>query len=286
MWVRLITWAGETRPEAAILLPGGRHVRIARLNAERGTRWPTSVGALVGRGLVGALRDFWLREEGRAEALAEATDAARWGALFAPRGKVWGIGLNYADHAADLRADRPEEPASFMKPWDTAVPPGAGVRLPAESRRVTAEAELALVVGRTMRGVSAEEALQGVAGAVAALDFTAEDILERNPRYLTRAKSFEGFVSFGPALVTLDEWPDLASVRVATVANGQVVRENTVAHMRFSPGELLAFHSRVFTWRPGDLLLTGTPGATRVQAGDVVEAHVGDLPPLRQAVLP
>lgn len=284
--MRLITWMGEARPEAAILLPGNRHVRIARLNAERGTRWPTGVGALVGRGLVTALRDYWRREEGRAEALAEATDTARWGALFAPRGKVWGIGLNYADHAADLGAQRPEEPASFMKPWDTAVPPGAGVHLPAESKRVTAEAELALVVGRPMRGVAAEEALSGIAGAVAALDFTAEDILERNPRFLTRAKSFEGFVSFGPVLVTLDEWPDLSSVSVATVANGHVVRENTVANMHFAPADLLSFHSRVFTWRPGDLLLTGTPGATRVQPGDVVEAHVGDLPPLRQAILP
>jgi len=282
--MRLVTWTGHGRPEAAILHGSDRHVRIRRLNALLGSRWPTSVATLVHAGLVEGLRAEWQASAGRADALAEPTDPALWGPLFAPRGKLWGIGLNYAAHAEDLGAGRPDEPASFLKPVDACVDPGQGIVLPAASQRVTAEAELGLVMGRVMRDVTPDEALAGVAGAVAVLDQTAEDILQKNPRFLTRAKSFDTFFSFGPVLATLDELGDLDRVRVATVRNGEVVRENTVDHMLFAPADLVAFHSRVFSWRPGDILYTGTPGAAALSAGDVVEAHVADLPPLRQPV--
>jgi 2-keto-4-pentenoate hydratase/2-oxohepta-3-ene-1,7-dioic acid hydratase in catechol pathway len=283
--MRLVTWTGQGQEEAAVLAQGGRHVRVAALNARLGVRWPTHVGALVARGFVPALAAFLQDHAQVAAALAEPTDPGRWGPLFAPMGKLWGIGLNYADHAQDLGAARPDEPASFLKPADAVAAPGAGIRLPAESRRVTAEAELGLVFGRVAKDVAAEGALSYVAGVVAVLDQTAEDILQRNPRFLTRAKSFPTFLSFGPVLATLDELGPLAAVRVATVLNGEVVRENTVEHMLFGPEELIAFHSRVFPWRPGDLLYTGTPGAAALRSGDVVEAHVADLPALVQPVL-
>lgn len=282
--MRLVTWTGNGRDEAAILAGEGRHVRVASLNSRFGSRFPTRVGSLVAGGLVGDLAAFWRSAAGTADAFAEATDPHLWGALFTPRGKIWGIGLNYTEHAADLGAARPSEPASFMKPNDTCVAPGAGIRLPAQSARVTAEAEIGLVIGRALRNASEAEALSCVAGAVAVLDQTAEDILQRNPRFLTRAKSFDSFFSFGPVLATLDELGDLARVRVATVRNGETVRENTVDHMLFEPAQLLAFHSNVFTWRPGDILSTGTPGAVVLAPGDTVEAHVGALPPLVQPV--
>ena len=282
--MRLVSLGSSGRLEAAILVHGSRHVRVDALNAAGGTRWPRSVGGLVCRGLVPALAAYVRDNAALLARLAEPTDAARWGPLFTPRGKLWGIGLNYAAHAQDLGAARPDEPASFLKPSDAVVAPGAGIRLPAASARVTAEAELGLVFGREARDVSAAEALDYVAGAVAVLDQTAEDILQRNPRFLTRAKSFDTFLSFGPVLATLEEIGPLESVRVATVLNGRTERENTVANMLFGPRELVAFHSRVFAWRPGDLLYTGTPGAVVLKPGDVVEAHVGDLPPLVQPV--
>lgn len=283
--MRLITWTGHGRGEAAILVGADRQVRVAALNARLGSRWPTRVGALVARGLVAPLADFWRENQATAQTLAEPSEPACWGALFAPTGKLWGIGLNYADHAADLGTARPDEPASFLKPVDCVVAPGAGIRLPTQSGRVTAEAELGLVFERAARNVDVADALHFVAGAVAVLDQTAEDILQRNPRFLTRAKSFGGFLSFGPVLATLDELGPLARVRVETVLNGKTVRENTVDRMLFGPAELVAFHSRVFTWRPGDLLYTGTPGAVALAPGDVVAARVADLPALVQPVL-
>ena len=86
-----------------------------------------------------------------------------------------------------------------------------------------------------------------VAGFTTILDMTAEDILRKNPRYLTRAKSFDSFFSFGPQLVTPDEVEEIEELAVATVLNGEVRRENVVSNMTFSPWFLLSFHSKVMT---------------------------------------
>jgi 2-keto-4-pentenoate hydratase/2-oxohepta-3-ene-1,7-dioic acid hydratase in catechol pathway len=190
---------------------------------------------------------------------------------------IWGIGLNYVDHAADLSEQVPEEPASFIKGDHTVIGPGESIPIPPQSRRTTAEAELGLVIGKYCRNVSEADALDYVAGVVCVLDQTAEDILERNPRFLTRSKNFPGFFSFGPEIVPLDELPagsDLSGVEVSTVLNGQVERTNTVALMRYSPAFLVSFHSAVMPLQPGDILSTGTPGAVHVHPGDTAECHI------------
>lgn len=192
--------------------------------------------------------------------------------------KIWGIGLNYVEHAGDLSESVPEEPASFLKADHTIIGDGDPIPLPRQSQRVTAEAELGLVIGRECRDVGPREALDYVWGVCTVLDQTAEDILERNPRFLTRAKNFPGFFSFGPRLVPLDEVLDahgsLSAVRVATVLNGQVHRENTVSNMRYDPAFLVSFHSEVMPLFPGDIISTGTPGAAVIRAGDVAQCRI------------
>lgn len=208
--------------------------------------------------------------------------AIRFGTPLASFGKLWGIGLNYADHASDLSEDPPEEPASFMKPATTLRGPGGPIRLPPTeiSNRVTAEAELALVIGRTCRDVAEADAMDVVAGFVPVIDMTAEDILQRNPRFLTRAKSFDSFLTVGPWIRTPDAVGDLEGVEVRTVVNDEVRARNTVSEMHFPPAELVAFHSRVMTLEPGDLISTGTPGAVPIEPGDMVRSevdHVGSV---------
>jgi 2-keto-4-pentenoate hydratase/2-oxohepta-3-ene-1,7-dioic acid hydratase in catechol pathway len=195
---------------------------------------------------------------------------------IAEPGKLLGIGLNYADHAADLDEDSPDEPASFFKPATAATGPGGPVRLPpdSESERVTAEAELAVVIGRTCRDVDPDEVDDVVAGFVPVIDMTAEDVLQRNPRFLTRAKSYDTFLVVGPRLVVASGTLPPAETAVRTVVNDEVVAENSVANMHFSPRELVAFHSRVMTLEPGDLISTGTPGAHPIEPGDTVRAEV------------
>ena len=113
---------------------------------------------------------------------------------------------------------------------------------------------------------------------------TAEDILRKNPRYLTRSKSFDTFFSFGPHLVTPDEIPDVMKLPVATVINGAVHAQNTVSNMTFPPPYLVAFHSRVMPWLPGDILSTGTPQAVALGDGDMLECRIDGFEPLRNPV--
>lgn len=201
---------------------------------------------------------------------------------------LWGIGLNYVEHAGDLTEDVPEEPASFIKGDHTVVGPGEDIPIPAQSNRTTAEAELGVVIGRYCRNVEPEEALDHLVGVVPVLDQTAEDILERNPRFLTRSKNFPGFFSFGPRIVPLDEAVadagSLAEVEVATVINGEVHRKNTVSHMRYDPAFLISFHSKVMPLYPGDIISTGTPGAVHIRPGDVVECRIPGVGILRNPV--
>ncbi len=222
-----------------------------------------------------------------AEAVARGVESAACVDPHSPVGAPWtrprkilGIGLNYGAHAGDLGEQAPRtSPASFIKGDHTIVGPGEPIVVPQGIGRVTAEAELGLVVGRTCHRVGVDDAMSYVAGVVAVLDQTAEEILMENPRYLTRVKNYPTFFSFGPELITLDEvlsHGPLSDLRVATVHNGAVHREDTVAGMTFSPAELLSFHSQVMPFYPGDILSTGTPGAVPIVPGDTVGCELGD----------
>ena len=194
-------------------------------------------------------------------------------------GKLWGIGLNYADHAGDLDEERPAEPASFIKPSTALTGPGGPIRLPPsdQSERVTAEAELGVLLGRECRSVATADVSDVVAGYLPVIDMTAEDVLRRNPRFLTRAKSFDTFLVVGPAIAVPDGPADLAEATVTTRVNGAVAAENEVRNMLFPPADIVSFHSKVSTLRPGDLFSTGTPGAAPIEPGDEVRATVESI---------
>jgi 2-keto-4-pentenoate hydratase/2-oxohepta-3-ene-1,7-dioic acid hydratase in catechol pathway len=261
-------------------------------------RGAVAVGELLGGSFADAgdvLRRFSAQE--LAGPLAQAPDRlfrpladVRLGAPYRRPRMIWGIGLNYREHAADLAETAPaEEPASFIKGDHTVIGPGEPIPLPWQSRRVTAEAELGLVIGRECRNVPESTAWDHVWGVVPVLDQTAEDILARNPRYLTRAKNFPGFFSFGPAITpaaeVLDRFGDIGRIEVATVCNGQVHRRNTVAAMMFSPARLVSFHSQVMPLYPGDIISTGTPGAVPIRPGDVAECRIEGIGSLRNPVV-
>lgn len=201
--------------------------------------------------------------------------------------KIWCAGLNYLTHAADLDAPPPSAPVGFMRPTASMIGPGDTVFLPRDSARVTGEGELVLVLGRSGRDWTEEEAYGAVAALTLAVDLTAEDILRENPRFLTRAKSFDTFLSLGPCLATPDELGGaeaLPEVVTHTLKNGASARSAPVSRMTFSPERLLAFFSRDATWSAGDLLLTGTPGAVVVEDGDTVGAEVRGIGRLENPV--
>ncbi len=213
-----------------------------------------------------------------ATATRVSPDSITFGPPLSSFGKLWGIGLNYEEHAGDLEEDRPDEPASFMKPSTTVTGPGGPIRLPPRSRseRVTAEAELAVIVGRRCKNVDSDVD-DVIAGYLPVIDMTAEDILQRNPRFLTRAKSFDTFLVVAPAIAVPDGSLQLESVTVRTVVNGAVAAENEIRNMLFSPREIVSFHSGVATLDPGDLFSTGTPGAEPIEPGDYVQAEIEEI---------
>nr|WP_276275591.1 fumarylacetoacetate hydrolase family protein [Halomicroarcula sp. SYNS111] len=133
---------------------------------------------------------------------------------------------------------------------------------------------MGVVIGRTCRDVEAASADQVIAGYLPVIDVTAEDVLRRNPRFLTRAKSFDTFLVLGPHIAVPDRGTDLSDVEVRTVVNDEPRARNVVANMHVPPRELVAFHSRVMTLEPGDVISTGTPGAHVVRPGDRVRAEV------------
>jgi 2-keto-4-pentenoate hydratase/2-oxohepta-3-ene-1,7-dioic acid hydratase in catechol pathway len=222
------------------------------------------------------------------DSVFRAVDDVRFAPPYRRPRKIWGIGLNYVEHASDLTERVPEEPASFIKADHTIIGPGDPIPLPVQSRRTTAEAELGVVIGRECKDVPEERALEHVFGVCNVLDQTAEDILERNPRFLTRSKNFPGFFSFGPEIATLDDLlgpgGDLGALEVTTAVN-ETTRRNIVAHMRFDPAFLVAFHSRVMPLFPGDVISTGTPGAVQLHDGDVAECQIPGLEVLRNPVV-
>jgi 2-keto-4-pentenoate hydratase/2-oxohepta-3-ene-1,7-dioic acid hydratase in catechol pathway len=279
--MRISTLEVGGREQPAVLVPGRGLALFSTIDPSL----PTSLLATLNDGLPSGLSDAASAVPD--ERLVPVADAVYRPLYRRPR-KILGIGLNYRAHAADLSAPVPTEPASFLKGDHTVIGHGDSIDLPPQSKRVTAEAELGLIFGKECRNVDENEALRYVAGVCLILDQTAEDILQVNPRFLTRAKNFPGFFSFGPELITMDEvfglFPSLDQIRISTTRNGKVEASATIADMIFSLTYLVSFHSKVMPFYPGDVISTGTPGATVVHEGDGVECVIDGLGVLRNSV--
>jgi len=264
--VKLLTFIHHNRTHAGVLTAEGV-APIDEINARRGTRVPNDLLEIIRAGTGGI-------DTAGVPTLPLAEITPRLPYPVPP--KIWCIGLNYRSHAADIDAVQPEEPGSFMKPASCMFQPGEEIVLPPAhlSNDVDAEGELGVIIGKTCRFVPANEVRNVIFGYTITLDLTALDVLRKNPRYLTRAKSFDTFFSFGPVVVTADEIPDLDSLEVITEHNGEICSRDFVRNMRTRPFELVRFHSDYMTLHPGDLISTGCPKGARIKAGDRVRARI------------
>jgi 2-keto-4-pentenoate hydratase/2-oxohepta-3-ene-1,7-dioic acid hydratase in catechol pathway len=268
---------------AALVTPQG--LVPVRAFKDLGQEFEDNLFSLIDKEQIDALKAWW-ETEGLPNInlwlkYVIPAEEVEYAPLYRHPRKIWGIGLNYVEHAADLQASTPKsEPASFMKPDTSIIGHGDYIEIPRQSNRTTAEAELGVIIKKRCYGIGEKEVMDYIAGYTTIIDMTAEDILMQNPRYLTRAKSFNTFFSFGPHFVTPDEVPDLYNLKVATVINGKVHRENIIANMTFRPETLVAFHSQVMTLLPGDIISTGTPGAVVINDGDTVECRIAGFEPL------
>lgn len=196
--------------------------------------------------------------------------------------KIVCVGRNYAAHAKELGNEVPKEPLLFLKPPSALIGSGAAIELPPESARVEFEGELCIVIGKSLRRASVEEALAGVFGATVANDVTARDLQKKDVQF-TRGKGFDTFCPVGPWIETTPL--DFANLTLTTRVNGETKQHGFTTNMVFNVGVLLAYISQSMTLVPGDIVLTGTPeGVGPLVSGDVVEVEVSGVGVLRNTV--
>ena len=205
--------------------------------------------------------------------------------------KIVCVGLNYRDHAEEQGTALPERPILFAKWPNTLIGPGEPIVIPAISQKVDYEAELGVVIGSRVRGVSQENALEAVRGYVCLNDVSARDLQFSDGQWV-RGKSPDTFCPVGPRLVPSAEISDPQALSVRAILNGQVMQSSSTANMVFGVAEIIAFVSQAITLEPGDLIATGTPagvGAFRdppvfMQAGDEITIEIQGLGSLTNPV--
>ena len=261
-------------------------IPLRAINAATNSAWEEDMFSLIKADHVKPLTD-WYNDGGKYELDEMPGIVAKKDVVYAPLYRtpphIFGIGLNYVDHAGDIGDAAPQGfPGSFFKFADTLIGPGDEIHLPMlkESTKVTAEAELGIIFSKKCRDVSEENWRDVIAGFTTILDMTEESFLKGNeyingnPRYLTICKCFPTFFSFGPTMVTPDEVPDVLKIEVQSVHNGEVYAKNVVANMTHRPARLVSLHSSIQGWYPGDVLSTGTPRAFGLKDGDVAECRI------------
>jgi 2-keto-4-pentenoate hydratase/2-oxohepta-3-ene-1,7-dioic acid hydratase in catechol pathway len=194
---------------------------------------------------------------------------------------IFGIGLNYADHVAEMGGQPPESPVVFMKLPASAAAPNAPVHCPEVVRRLDYEGELAVVMGPG----------RSVAGYAVADDVTARDLQGRELQW-TRAKGADGFCPYGPWITTADEIEDPHALWLRTWVNGELRQDSSTAQLIFGVPALIEFIAQTCTLSVGDLILTGTPSgvgmgqdpAQFLRSGDVVRIEIERLGAIEHAV--
>jgi 2-keto-4-pentenoate hydratase/2-oxohepta-3-ene-1,7-dioic acid hydratase in catechol pathway len=205
--------------------------------------------------------------------------------------KIVCIGLNYRDHAEEQGTELPAAPLLFAKWNNTLIGPGEPIVIPPITKQVDYEAELGVVIGERVRGASAENALEAVAGFLCLNDVSARDLQFSDGQWV-RGKSLDTFCPIGPEFVPAADVPDPQALAIRAVVNGEVLQDSHTSNMIFSVAEIVAHVSRSITLEPGDLIATGTPagvGAFRdppvwLEPGDEVTIEIEGLGALTNPV--
>jgi acylpyruvate hydrolase len=273
--MRLVSFHTEDGPAAAVQI-GGDLVPVSALEVPA-----TTVSALLEVLDRDGLRELEVRATETNERIP-LTDVTLHAPITDPQ-KIICLGLNYRDHAEETGQEIPTAPMWFAKFANSLSGSGQDIVLPAaHAEYVDYEAELALVIGRRTKNVSAEEALDHIAGAMPFNDVSARDLQMQNPLW-TSGKAIDTFAPCGPALVTLEEIDDLRALGLRTRVNGELLQQGTTANLIFAPAEVVAWLSRTMTLLPGDIIATGTPAGVGVaqgrflKDGDTVEVEIDGL---------
>src|SRR5688572_5183653 len=229
----------------------------------------------------------WGRREGDAIVLDDGTEldeaTAAYLAPVEPT-KILAVHLTYRSRVEEYAARTPPEPSYFVKPPTTLNGHRRPIRMAKGARFLNYEGELAVVVGRRMKGVRLDAALDHVAGYTCANDVGMHDFRHADRGSMLRVKGQDGFLPMGPELVPANEF-DSTDFTLRTSLNGHVVQETTAGDLLFGVAYQLADLCRTITLEPGDVVLTGTPANSRpMKPGDVVEVEIEGLGRLENTI--
>ena len=194
--------------------------------------------------------------------------------------KIICVGANYLDHINEMKHEIPQEPIIFLKPPSALIGHGDYIVLPKSSKRVDYEGELAVVIGKRGRNISADRWEDYVFGFTCFNDVTARDLQSRDGQW-TRSKSFDTFAPVGPWIT----FPGSLDLKITTRVNGVIKQSSRTSKMVFHVPELIEFISGIMTLERGDIIATGTPsGVGPLSKGDVVEIEIEGIGVLRNHV--
>jgi 2-keto-4-pentenoate hydratase/2-oxohepta-3-ene-1,7-dioic acid hydratase in catechol pathway len=195
--------------------------------------------------------------------------------------KIIAIGLNYSDHAREQNKPLPKEPLFWFKSTSSLLPDGGKIEIPFPEHRTDFEAELAIVIGRRVRNVTAAAAARYIFGYTAAQDISDRTIQNAESQW-ARAKSFDTFTPLGPYIETKIDPQDLT---IQMFQNGQLRQNSNTNQLIFNCFQVVSFVSINMTLLPGDVIITGTPsGVGPIKSGDRLEVRIQGLAPLVNTV--
>jgi 2,4-didehydro-3-deoxy-L-rhamnonate hydrolase len=241
----------------------------------------------------GGLQELRAWLDSNASTAPRVAESARLGPPICRPSKIVCIGLNYRDHAAETKADPPQEPVLFFKSTTSLVGPNDPLKVPRNASKVDWEVELAVVIGEKATYASEADALSHVAGFALHNDYSERSFqLERGGQWV-KGKSADTFAPLGPFLATRDELPNFANLTMWLKVNGEFRQRSSTSEMIFGVPFLVSYVSQFMTLLPGDVISTGTPAGVGLgmkppqylKAGDYVELGVEGLGESRQLVL-
>ncbi len=196
--------------------------------------------------------------------------------------KLLAVGLNYADHIAEMKRTPLGPPLIWFKAPSSLLPHYGDIEIAFPEHQTDFEAELGIVIGRTAKNVPAERALNFVFGYTIGLDISDRD-LQKSEKQFGRCKSFDTYTPIGP-FVYADV--DVRDLPLELRQNGEVRQKARTSQMIYSVAEIVSFASQSLSLMPGDVILTGTPsGVGPIRAGDELEAQIGNWSTLRNPVI-
>jgi 2-keto-4-pentenoate hydratase/2-oxohepta-3-ene-1,7-dioic acid hydratase in catechol pathway len=224
-------------------------------------------------------KPYWLGVELTGD--VRSLGALQIGVPVAPS-KLIAVGLNYADHIAEMKRTPLGTPLIWLKAPTSLLPHEGTIEIAFREHQTDFEVELGVVIGKRAKNVSAQNALDFVFGYTIGEDISDRD-LQKAEKQFSRCKSFDTYTPLGPFVYTDVDVADLA---IELRQNGELRQHARTSQMIYSVAEIVSFASQAITLLPGDVILTGTPsGVGPIEAGDTLEARINDWPSLQNTVV-